>query len=1076
MATSEHRLEYEIRLKDLATRALKKFGGVAKKQANIAREAFKRLGKIVKGVGIALSVAFAASAFAGMRSGITRAREFSKAMGEVNTILGEGGMTIGEATEEVKALALALGVPAPEVAAGLYQTLSAGVTDAADAMVLLEGATRLGIAGIASTSEAVDLLTTKFNAYGETVTASGVKATSDMIFKTVQLGKTTIPELSASMGMVLPVASQLGVSFGEVAAAVAALTLKGLSTSEATTQLNAVFTAFLQKGELAKKTFGETTNLMGAQALKTKGLQVAITDLMNATGGSEDALLKLTGRAEGAKAIMSLTADGGRVLSVQLDEIGRAAGSADAAFAAMSETLDRKLSLAQEAVVQGFSDIAKAMADTALGGTSFDDATESAERLKDAISGLLPIFNGIAAGIGVIVSGLLALLAVQSAAWLGFKRLGNVMGVLSDEELKEAEDSTLGLADALVKATELTENFGRATLGLGPAARSSAKSLRDLLDADPKKEFTANIQEAGRLVKGIISDVEQGLRTEESALLQIKSALEGYGDLQRETGSELSAQQETWKRMIDSGTVFLGKIKESKDEMGALGEAARRAANDVSAALGAPPADLPLMSGGSAVSDARIQADEEFLARALENEAILDMARADGFEKDKARIVARSAFDKERFRMAKEQAALLLRSRLEDADMEKGLIDERVTAFSAASGRQVARFNESRDKMEARELAALQKTTEVTERETRKAEAVRLRAINENAALIAAAIQGPIVLGMHLAASAAAEIAETMAANIKGKVGPALAEGLGGALEAISGEFTITPQMELEALTSDIEAAREQLEAALSGGLITRAQGADMEAMIENVEKYGLAAKGAAEGTDQWNKEQDKLKASLLGVKGGIKNFTDKIPELGEAIADVTEGALRSFASGLTSAMMAFADGTKTAKEAFKDFAREFIAQVAAMIVQMLILQAIKVAFGIKTEGMADGGVVPGGVGDATPLATGGIVSGGLGRALPVRGYAMGGPIVSSPHVALIGEGSMNEAVVPLPDGRSIPVDMRGGSGTNISFSINAVDARGIDELLVERQDTIRNLIRQAMVEDRVFRRTFQGA
>jgi hypothetical protein len=242
--------------------------------------------------------------------------------------------------------------------------------------------------------------------------------------------------------------------------------------------------------------------------------------------------------------------------------------------------------------------------------------------------------------------------------------------------------------------------------------------------------------------------------------------------------------------------------------------------------------------------------------------------------------------------------------------------------------------------------------------------------------------------------------------------------------------------------------------------------------MIENVEKYGLAAKGAAEGTDQWTKEQDKLKASLLGVKGGIKNFTDKIPELGEAIADVTEGALRSFASGLTSAMMAFADGTKTAKEAFKDFAREFITQVSAMIVEMLILQAIKVAFG----GMADGGVVPGGVGDATPLATGGIVSGGLGRALPVRGYAMGGPIVSSPHVALIGEGSMNEAVVPLPDGRSIPVDMRGGSGTNISFSINAVDARGIDELLVERQDTIRNLIRQAMVEDRVFRRTFQGA
>ena len=71
----------------------------------------------------------------------------------------------------------------------------------------------------------------------------------------------------------------------------------------------------------------------------------------------------------------------------------------------------------------------------------------------------------------------------------------------------------------------------------------------------------------------------------------------------------------------------------------------------------------------------------------------------------------------------------------------------------------------------------------------------------------------------------------------------------------------------------------------------------------------------------------------------------------------------------------------------------------------------------------------------------------------------------------------MNEAVVPLPDGRSIPVDMQGGGGggASVAFTINAVDARGVDELLVERQDTIRNLIRQAMTEDRVFRQTMKG-
>ena len=203
------------------------------------------------------------------------------------------------------------------------------------------------------------------------------------------------------------------------------------------------------------------------------------------------------------------------------------------------------------------------------------------------------------------------------------------------------------------------------------------------------------------------------------------------------------------------------------------------------------------------------------------------------------------------------------------------------------------------------------------------------------------------------------------------------------------------------------------------------------------------------------------------GIKQGFKDFTDTIPELGDAIADVTAGAIANFASGMTSALMSMADGTKSSKEAWKDFSRQFIADVGAMIVQMLILQAIKLAFG----GAADGGVAEGGV---ETLASGGVVTSGLGRALPVKGYATGGPIVSSPHVALIGEGSMNEAIVPLPNGRSIPVDMQ-GSNPNISFNISMVDTRGVDELLVERQETIRNLIRQSMLENRLFRTTMQG-
>lgn len=56
--------------------------------------------------------------------------------------------------------------------------------------------------------------------------------------------------------------------------------------------------------------------------------------------------------------------------------------------------------------------------------------------------------------------------------------------------------------------------------------------------------------------------------------------------------------------------------------------------------------------------------------------------------------------------------------------------------------------------------------------------------------------------------------------------------------------------------------------------------------------------------------------------------------------------------------------------------------------------------------------------------------------------YASGG-IATSPQLALFGEGSMPEAYVPLPDGRSIPVSFRGNGtgdsvgGNNISIVIN---------------------------------------
>lgn len=82
---------------------------------------------------------------------------------------------------------------------------------------------------------------------------------------------------------------------------------------------------------------------------------------------------------------------------------------------------------------------------------------------------------------------------------------------------------------------------------------------------------------------------------------------------------------------------------------------------------------------------------------------------------------------------------------------------------------------------------------------------------------------------------------------------------------------------------------------------------------------------------------------------------------------------------------------------------------------------------------------------------------------MPLRRYA-GGGVASSPQLAMYGEGSQPEAFVPLPNGRSIPVQMGGfkGGGTvthNINVAVNVSGARGSQEI----NDTVNAGVQKAI-------------
>jgi tape measure domain-containing protein len=196
--------------------------------------------------------------------------------------------------------------------------------------------------------------------------------------------------------------------------------------------------------------------------------------------------------------------------------------------------------------------------------------------------------------------------------------------------------------------------------------------------------------------------------------------------------------------------------------------------------------------------------------------------------------------------------------------------------------------------------------------------------------------------------------------------------------------------------------------------------------------------------------EQVKLQSQL--------DFLTKLRDGYRGVADAIGNSFGEAFKGIIS-------GSMTAQQAlagmFQSIADSFLDMVAQMISSWIQAQAIKgfqAIFGAVLSGFGGGiggGFTGGGgggfnfptttgegtnfspnIGNDTGIpwqfANGGIAQGGF------RAFASGG-IVTGPTLGLVGEGRYNEAVIPLPDGKSVPVDLGGMGGTGGQITSNIV-------------------------------------
>ena len=225
-------------------------------------------GKFALGVGVA-GVGVAAVL-------VKMAGDFQSLTTTIVTGAGESVANLGLIRQGLLDMAGVVGSSPDALAKGLYQIESAGY-HGQQALDILRISAEGAKVGLADQAVVADAVTTALNAYH--MGAAGAASVTNTLIATVALGKTHMQDLAGSLGSILPVASALHISFPQISAAMATMTVQGTDATRAATSLRFLLASLA----------GPTT----AAAKEMAGLGIGMKDIPGITEATQKSLADL---------------------------------------------------------------------------------------------------------------------------------------------------------------------------------------------------------------------------------------------------------------------------------------------------------------------------------------------------------------------------------------------------------------------------------------------------------------------------------------------------------------------------------------------------------------------------------------------------------------------------------------------------------------------------------------------------------------------------------------------------------------------------------------------------------------
>ena len=335
-----------------------------------------------------------------LQAAFTEGSAFETAVAKVGTIADTTKVPIGELKEQITDLSGTRGIAAGDLAEATYQAISAG-QDTGDAVAFAGQAAKLAAAGFTNSSSAVDILTTALNAYGLEADQAG--HVSDVLLTTQNLGKTSVDELSASMGRVIPLAAAYKVNVENLSSGLAIMTANGIATAEATTYTKSMLNELGDTGSTVGKILQKETGQGFAELMDSgQSLGDVLQVLYDSVGGDATQFAALWSSVEAGTGALSLANSGAEKFNDVLAQMENSSGATETAYTTMTDTMAHRM----ESLKTNAANLGIALFDSVSGklGAAVDLASGYLQTLQEGFTS--GGFAGLAEGLGSVFTDL----------------------------------------------------------------------------------------------------------------------------------------------------------------------------------------------------------------------------------------------------------------------------------------------------------------------------------------------------------------------------------------------------------------------------------------------------------------------------------------------------------------------------------------------------------------------------------------------------------------------------------------------------------------------------------------------